>query len=249
MTDEAREVQARQYRAAVRASTRKSSIYADSAGTRRRKQASAVWARPAGGRAAPRPGTRRPRPGHRPEGAAGRRGKRSSRRIRLVASPGVALCWAPTSSDDKGRFLIRGLGPGKVLLQIEGETITPQRSEVEPVRAESAVTVTLSASPGQAAPRPGRLRGYRQARRGRHDPRRWGHLAKVAGARRGPTATATSRSIPSPRTSTQQLASPGLLPQRVSAARRPLYGRREFGARPPVCRTRNSTWSFAGACW
>jgi len=57
--------------------------------------------------------------------------------------------WAPTTTDDRGLFLIRGLGSGKVCLQIEGEMLTPQRSEVDAVLAESAVKVTLAVSPAK----------------------------------------------------------------------------------------------------
>ena len=51
--------------------------------------------------------------------------------------PASLSIWAPTTTDDKGLFLIRGLGRGKARLQIEGDTFTPQQSEVDPVRAES----------------------------------------------------------------------------------------------------------------
>ena len=59
--------------------------------------------------------------------------------------PALAI-WAPTTTDDRGFFLIKGLGAGKVCLQIEGKTITPQRSEVESMPAESDGKVTLSVS-------------------------------------------------------------------------------------------------------
>jgi protocatechuate 3,4-dioxygenase beta subunit len=73
--------------------------------------------------------------------------------VRLVEDwwlpPPMLGFWAPTTTDDKGLFLIRGLGPGKVGMQIEGETITPQRSEVEPMRAGSDAKWTLSVAPAK----------------------------------------------------------------------------------------------------
>jgi hypothetical protein len=74
--------------------------------------------------------------------------------IRVVESdwwlpPPMLPIWAPTSSDDKGRFVIRGLDPGKTLLQIEGATITPQRFAASPVPAESTETMTLAVAPAR----------------------------------------------------------------------------------------------------
>ncbi len=78
--------------------------------------------------------------------------------IRVVESewwlpPPLLAIWAATSSDDKGRFVIRGLDPGKVLLHIEGATITPQRFAASPVPAESGEGMTLAVAPAK------RLRG------------------------------------------------------------------------------------------
>jgi hypothetical protein len=78
--------------------------------------------------------------------------------IRVVESdwwlpPPLLSMWAATSSDDKGRFVIRGLGADKSLLQIEGATITPQRFAASPVPAESTESMTLAVAQAR------RLRG------------------------------------------------------------------------------------------
>jgi hypothetical protein len=74
--------------------------------------------------------------------------------VRLVESswwlpPPLLSIWAPTITDDKGLFLIRGLSAATVYLQIEGETFTPQRSQIDPVRADSAGKLTISVSPAK----------------------------------------------------------------------------------------------------
>ena len=75
--------------------------------------------------------------------------------VRVVESrwwlpPRRLAMWAPTSTDDKGLFLIRGLERiATVQLQIEGESFTPQRSDVEPVPADSDRKLTFSVAPAK----------------------------------------------------------------------------------------------------
>jgi len=57
--------------------------------------------------------------------------------------------WEPVTSDDKGRFLIRGLDQESCHLQIEGEQFTPQRSYVKPVPIGSEDQTTLSLAPAK----------------------------------------------------------------------------------------------------
>jgi hypothetical protein len=74
--------------------------------------------------------------------------------VRLLESgwwlpPASLSIWAPTFTDDKGLFLIKGLGAGTVHLKIEGESFTPQHSQVEPVRADSDKKQIFSVSPAK----------------------------------------------------------------------------------------------------
>ena len=91
--------------------------------------------------------------------------------------------WAPTTSNDKGLFLIRGLGSKRIGLQIEGATITPQRSEVDTMRADSAGKLTISLAPAKRVHGRVVFADTRQARVGRDRHRRGGAHQRLPLAR------------------------------------------------------------------
>jgi protocatechuate 3,4-dioxygenase beta subunit len=53
----------------------------------------------------------------------------------------------PTTTDDKGRFLVRGLGRAKVTLDARHPRLAPQHLDVQPVGPEETKEVTLSLAP------------------------------------------------------------------------------------------------------
>jgi protocatechuate 3,4-dioxygenase beta subunit len=71
----------------------------------------------------------------------GKPGWRPSRRALAI--------WEPVTTDDKGRFLIGGLSPERVVLQIEGDQFTPQHTYVKSVPIGSDEQTTLALAPAK----------------------------------------------------------------------------------------------------